>query len=111
MKHPNEDMNGYLNNHRYPWRNLCIELALLVVQLNPTAYSSNDAYDSGHDHRCYDAGISNPDDRYINQPEKGPAFHTGRFMDGYNNGFNACSGNSRGGNGGSEEDGGGNDGE
>ena len=67
-------------------------LALLVAQLNPPAYSSGDAYDFGYDHGCDDAGISNPDNRYINQPEKGPAFHTGRFMDGYNDGFDVCSG-------------------
>jgi hypothetical protein len=66
-------------------------LALLVVQLNPSAYSSSDAYDSGYDHGCDDAGISNSDERYINQPDKGPAFHTGRFMDGYNIGFDSCS--------------------
>jgi hypothetical protein len=55
-------------------------------------YASNSAYDSGYDHGCDDAGISNPSDRYINQPEKGPSFHTGEFMQGYNAGFNSCSG-------------------
>ena len=29
--------------------------------------------------------------RYINQPGKGPSFHTDRFIDGYNDGFDACS--------------------
>jgi hypothetical protein len=28
-------------------------------------------YDSGYNHGCNDARISDPDDRYINQPEKG----------------------------------------
>lgn len=42
-----------------------------------SAFASSDAYDSGSDHGCDDAGISDPDDRYINQPEKGPSFHTG----------------------------------
>jgi hypothetical protein len=36
-----------------------------------------------------DAKISNPDDRYINQPEKGPSFHTNEFMRGYNDGYDA----------------------
>jgi hypothetical protein len=27
-------------------------------------YASNSAYDSGYDHGCDDAGISNPSDRY-----------------------------------------------
>lgn len=40
-----------------------------------------------------DADISDPDDRYINQPEKGPSFHTDEFMSGYNDGYDACSDN------------------
>ncbi|HET6590456.1 MAG TPA: hypothetical protein VFG45_09850 [Candidatus Nitrosocosmicus sp.] len=47
-------------------------------------------YDSGYDHGCDDANISNPSDRYINQPEKGPSFHTSEFMNGYDAGFNSC---------------------
>jgi hypothetical protein len=66
--------------------------ALLAAKLDSSTYASNDAYDSGYDHGCDDVGISDPDDRYINQPEKGPSFHTGTFMRGYNDGFDACSG-------------------
>jgi hypothetical protein len=66
---------------------------ILAVTTGSTSYASSDAYDSGYDHGCDDAGISNSDDRYINQPEKGPSFHTDRVMDGYNNGFDACSDN------------------
>jgi hypothetical protein len=33
-------------------------------------------YASGYDHGCDDADISDRDNRYINQPEKGPSFHT-----------------------------------
>ncbi|MGH9975455.1 MAG: hypothetical protein ACRD8Z_06415, partial [Nitrososphaeraceae archaeon] len=40
------------------------------------------AYDSGQNHVCDDADKSDPDDIYINQPGKGPSFHTGAFMDG-----------------------------
>ena len=57
----------------------------------PSAFASNNAYDSGYNHGCDDADISDPDDRYINQPERGPSFHTGAFMDGYNAGFDSCS--------------------
>jgi|SRR5918995_2738620 hypothetical protein len=55
-------------------------------------------YDSGYDHGCDDAGRSESD-KYINQPERGPSFHTNEFMDGYYAGLNACSdgGNDRGG--------------
>jgi hypothetical protein len=56
--------------------------------------SSNSSYDSGYDHGCDDARISDPSDRYINQPEKGPAYHTDEFMDGYYAGFDSCSGSS-----------------
>jgi hypothetical protein len=49
-------------------------------------------YNSGYDHGCDDADISDPSDRYINQPEKGPSFHTDEFMDGYHAGYNSCSG-------------------
>jgi hypothetical protein len=70
---------------------------LLAVQLTSSSYASSDAYDSGYDHGCDDAGIPDPDDRYINQPGKGPSFHTDRFMDGYNEGFDAYSGGNDGG--------------
>src|SRR5215204_2237406 len=56
-----------------------------------TNASSKSPYESGYDHGCDDADISDPDDRYINQPEKGPSFHTDEFMDGYDTGFNDCS--------------------
>ena len=59
-----------------------------------TSNDDDDAYDSGPDHGCDDAKISDPDDRYINQPEKGPSFHTGAFMDGYHAGYNSCGGGS-----------------
>lgn len=55
-----------------------------------TAYASSDPYDSGYDHGCDDAGILDPSDRYINQPEKGPSFHTDAFMQGYYDGYGAC---------------------
>ncbi|MGH9974726.1 MAG: hypothetical protein ACRD8Z_02670, partial [Nitrososphaeraceae archaeon] len=53
--------------------------------------SQNEPYESGYDHSCDDAGISDSSDRYINQPGKGPSFHADSFMNGYNNGFDSCS--------------------
>jgi hypothetical protein len=61
-----------------------------TTTFSPPGYSSSDAYDSGYDHGCDDAGISDPNNRYINQPDKGPAFHTDDFMEGYHEGFNDC---------------------
>jgi hypothetical protein len=48
-------------------------------------------FTSGYDRGCDDAQISDPSDRYINKPGKGPGFHTPEFMRGYDNGFDACS--------------------
>lgn len=47
---------------------------------------------------CDDARL-NPSDRYINEPGKGPSFHTDEFMDGYYSGLNACSSGGNGGGG------------
>ena len=58
-----------------------------------TTNASSDPYDSGYDHGCNDAGILDPPDRYINQPEKGPEFHTDTFMQGYYDGYDACTTN------------------
>jgi hypothetical protein len=60
----------------------------------PLAYGSS-PYDSRYDHGCDDAGLS-PPDRYINEPGKGPSFHTGEFMNGCHDGFEACGGSSGG---------------
>jgi len=59
-----------------------------------TAYASSDPYNSGYDHGCDDAGILDTSDRYINQPGKGPSFHTNAFMQGYYDGYDACTANS-----------------
>jgi hypothetical protein len=67
---------------------------ILAVSTGSSSYASRDAYNSGYVHGCYDAGISDPDDRYINRPGKGPSFHTISFMNGYNDGFYLCSSNS-----------------
>jgi hypothetical protein len=56
--------------------------------------SSQSPYESGYDHGCDDAKINDPNEHYINQPEKGPDFHTDEFMDGYYRGFDSCKSNS-----------------
>lgn len=52
--------------------------------------AKNQPYRSGYDHGCSDAKISDSSKRYINQPGKGPTYHTSEFMRGYNDGFNSC---------------------
>jgi hypothetical protein len=52
-------------------------LSVIITGYAPTVNaSSKSPYESGYDHGCNDADISDPDNRYINQPEKGPRFHT-----------------------------------
>jgi hypothetical protein len=86
-----------LNFHRKIWRSkyhfviLGIFTMFLISIPGSALASSNSPYDSGYDHGCDDAGISDSSDRYINQPEKGPSFHTSEFMNGYDSGFNSCS--------------------
>jgi hypothetical protein len=66
-------------------------ISLLTAQIQVANASGKSPYESGYDHGCDDAGISDPSDRYINQPEKGPSFHTEAFMRGYNAGVDNCS--------------------
>jgi hypothetical protein len=76
-------------------------VALLVSLVAPQLQSANaggkSPYESGYDHGCDDAD-KDSEDRYINQPEKGPSFHTDAFMNGYNAGFSACPGSEDGNN-------------
>lgn len=86
-----------MNFHRKIWQSnyrfvtLSIFTILLISIPGSALASSKSPYDSGYDHGCDDAGISDSSDRYINQPEKGPSFHTSEFMNGYNSGYNSCS--------------------
>ncbi len=65
-----------------------------LTVLSPLYYAQVYAaspYDSGYDHGCSDAGMSDPSSRYINEPGKGPSDHTDDFMSGYDAGFGSCS--------------------
>jgi hypothetical protein len=65
-------------------------VASLIVTSTSSIYASSGPFDSGYDHGCNDAAILDPSERYINQPEKGPSFHTDAFMQGYYDGYDAC---------------------
>jgi hypothetical protein len=65
---------------------------ILTPQIQLAFGGSKSPYSSGYDYGCDDAKISDPSDRYINEPGKGPSNHTDEFMDGYYTGFDACSG-------------------
>jgi hypothetical protein len=73
---------------------ICLLACTIIVSIPYSNASSRSPYDSGYDHGCDDAKISDPNDRYINQPEKGTSFHTDEFMRGYNYGYDACSNDS-----------------
>lgn len=93
-------MKSLLNLYRKISHNIfhLVILAFLTVLIlsNPGSVlaSSKSQYDSGYDHGCDDARISDPSDRYINQPEKEPSCHTSEFMNGYDDGFDSCSNDS-----------------
>jgi hypothetical protein len=76
---------------------LLVLTAVTASQMQFATGSSTSPYQSGYNHGCSDARISDPSDRYINEPGKGPSFHTNEFMSGYNAGFNACAGGGGGG--------------
>ena len=63
----------------------------LAPQIQVGYAGGKSPYDSGYDHGCDDADISDRSDRYINQPEKGADFHTEEFMEGYRDGVDGCS--------------------
>lgn len=63
----------------------------LAPQIQVAYAGGKSPYDSGYDHGCDDADISDRSDRYINQPEKGADFHTEEFMEGYRDGVDGCS--------------------
>ena len=67
----------------------------LIMRLTTTttsvlATANSDAYDSGYDHGCDDSDFEYPGDRYINQPGNGSSKQSDEFMNGYEDGFNAC---------------------
>ena len=73
---------------------ISVSLILSLPVLSVSATSGKSPYESGYDHGCDDAGISDSSDYYINQPEKGPSYHTSEFMNGYYDGFDSCSNSS-----------------
>ncbi|MBA2268437.1 MAG: hypothetical protein H0W19_08900, partial [Nitrosopumilus sp.] len=57
---------------------------------DPDEKTSKASFNSGYNHGCSDAKISDPSKRYINQTGKGPSYHTSNFMNGYYDGFGDC---------------------
>ena len=76
---------------------LAIAAALIVVVaaslgiIQSAIAKKGTPFQAGFDHGCNDAKVTFSA-RYINQPGKGPGFHTQEFMSGFNSGFSSCSG-------------------
>ena len=69
---------------------LVLKLLIIVNRIGQLIIYAASAPTSGYSRGCSDSQISNLADRYINQPEKGPSFHSNAFMQAYHDGFNAC---------------------
>jgi hypothetical protein len=65
---------------------------MTIILTSPVYASTLTPFQSGYDHGCDDAKIpdSNKNERYIEQPGKGRAYHTVEFMNGYEYGFTQC---------------------
>jgi hypothetical protein len=74
----------------------------VLFPLSSQVFASS-AYDSGYGHGCDDAKISDSSERYTNQPEKGPSYHTDEFNNGYDAGFSNCSSSGTSSNGGNDD--------
>src|ERR687884_1349565 len=70
---------------------IIIIVSAVVYFMVPNAMAKVTSFQAGYDHGCSDIKLTFSA-RYINQPGKGPSFHTQEFMNGYNVGFSACSG-------------------
>lgn len=79
----------------FNWQNLKftffgVSIVTLLVGGTLSYSYAQSPYNSGYDHGCDDAKISDTEDRYIEQEEKGPEYHTSAFMKGYHEGFDDC---------------------
>jgi len=86
---------GYIMNPDYPSCDNIDRVCQNHPDLEACKQDDNGAnnipYKSGYNHGCPDAKITDSSKRYINQPGKGPGYHTNEFMRGYNDGFESCS--------------------
>ena len=94
--------NAFYNQGKYTQAIQYYNKALAINSTNSNAlYGKQDAVSkiaasaptSGYSRGCIDAQIPNLSERYINQLKNGPSFHSDAFMQVYNEGFDACSGN------------------
>lgn len=64
-----------------------------IASMGTQVYAKNEggpkAYKSGYNHGCDDVGLP-ANQKYINQDEKGPAYHSQDFMNGYYDGYASC---------------------
>jgi hypothetical protein len=70
---------------------ILVAFTAVFIPMEHNAAAIISPYDSGYAHGCDDAKAG--DHPYLNSPGHGANFHTGQFMQGYDNGFNNCGGN------------------
>jgi hypothetical protein len=76
----------------YDWDSAVLPLLIIIITSSQPASAS--PYSAGYSHGCSDATAGGHP--YLNSPGKGSAFHTANFMQGYNDGYGACSHSSSG---------------
>jgi len=70
------------------YSSIIFSLLILFSSLGQSYAQSQ--YDLGYDYGCKDTDISNPSERYINQPNNGPVSFSDEFMQGYIDGYEEC---------------------
>ena len=75
-------MNRLLFYNKFYKAVVCVLLIIVaismftIVTFSSAGFATTESYDLGNYVGCNDAKIADPSDRYINQPGKGPSFHT-----------------------------------
>lgn len=85
-----EIKNNHISQHYMFLLLGIVSISIFVFQYSFTEVHAQSPYNSGYSYGCDDAKIYDSDDRYINQPGKGPTYHTYSFMNGYYDGFDDC---------------------
>ncbi|MBA3751037.1 MAG: HNH endonuclease [Nitrosopumilus sp.] len=79
-----------IKNYKLLLKNSFIIISLLISFSSIGQSYSQSQYDLGYDYGCNDTEISNPSERYINQPNNGPLAFGDEFMQGYIDGYDEC---------------------
>jgi hypothetical protein len=62
--------NLLCRNHSAAFLGFLFMVSIFFLQTQPLEASSKSPYESGFDHGCEDVQIDDPEERYINEPDK-----------------------------------------